>query len=114
MQLRLMDFLEGRASGNGRNPIQILVTTHSPNLASTVDLESVVIMHEGRAYSLATTRLEASDYRFLQRFLDVTKANLFFAKGVMIVEGHAENILLPTFAMLVSFNARMIKFCPSR
>lgn len=103
MQLRLMDFLEGKASGNGGNPIQILVTTHSPNLVSTVDLKSVVVMHEGQAYSLASecTRLEPSDYRFLQRFLDVTKANLFFAKGVMIVEGDAENILLPTLARLV-------------
>jgi putative ATP-dependent endonuclease of OLD family len=47
------------------------------------------------------TRLHRSDYRFLQRFLDVTKANLFFARGVMIVEGDAENILLPTLANLL-------------
>jgi len=103
MQLRLMDFLEERASGNGSSPIQILVTTHSPNLASTVDLKSVAVIHDGRAYSLAPefTKLEPSDYRFLQRFLDVTKANLLFAKGVMIVEGDAESILLPTLAKLV-------------
>ena len=47
------------------------------------------------------TQLELSDYRFLQRFLDVTKANLFFARCVMIVEGDAENILLPTLAKLI-------------
>jgi putative ATP-dependent endonuclease of OLD family len=44
------------------------------------------------------TKLEAGDYRFLQRFLDVTKANLFFAHGVLIVEGDAEAILLPALA----------------
>ena len=47
------------------------------------------------------TKLTRSDYRFLQRFLDVTKANLFLARGVVIVEGDAENILLPVMARLV-------------
>jgi len=31
----------------------------------------------------------------------VTKANLFFAHGVIVVEGHAESILLPTVARLL-------------
>ena len=42
--------------------------------------------------------LEDNDYRFLERFLDVTKANLFFAHGVIIVEGDAEALLLPVLA----------------
>jgi putative ATP-dependent endonuclease of OLD family len=45
--------------------------------------------------------LDRSDYQFLRRFLDATKANLFFAKGVAIVEGDAENILLPVIAELL-------------
>src|SRR4029077_3218812 len=44
------------------------------------------------------TKLDSSDYDFLARFLDATKANLFFAKGVLIVEGDAENLLLPAIA----------------
>jgi putative ATP-dependent endonuclease of OLD family len=57
----------------------------------------------GRAYSLRAgeTKLSTSDYRFLERFLDVTKANLFFAHGVVIVEGDAEALLLPTLARLL-------------
>lgn len=51
-----------------------------------------------------TTGLEKSDYRFLERFLDVTKANLFFARGVLIVEGDGENILIPTLARLIGRN----------
>ena len=47
------------------------------------------------------TKLGDSDYRFLERFLDATKSNLFFAKGVVIAEGDAENILLPTIARLM-------------
>ena len=102
MQLRLMDFLEDKCL-RADSSVQVLLTTHSPNLASNVDLESITLMHKGRAFSLASdcTKLDGSDYRFLRRFLDVTKANLFFAKGVVIVEGDAENILLPLLAELL-------------
>src|SRR5437879_932354 len=63
----------------------------------------MVIIRNKRPFSLGYghTELEPADYRFLKRFLDVTKANLFFARGVMIVEGDAENILLPTLAKLI-------------
>jgi putative ATP-dependent endonuclease of OLD family len=100
MQLRLMDFLEQKTKAKN---VQIIITTHSPNLASKVDLEIVVIMCAGKAFPLRAdqTKLEKSDYLFLRRFLDVTKANMFFAKGVVIVEGDAENILLPTLAKLL-------------
>ena len=99
-QLRAMAFLQDQAKDKG---IQVIVTTHSPNLASAIDLNNIVMIRKGRAFSMAEgqTQLEPSDYRFLQRFLDVTKANLFFARGVMIVEGDAENILLPTLAKLI-------------
>ncbi len=99
-QLRVMKFLQEQAKENG---IQIIVTTHSPNLASAIELNNLVMLNNGRAFSMAEgkTELEPSDYQFLQRFLDVTKANLFFAHGVMIVEGDAENILLPTLANLI-------------
>jgi len=99
-QLRVMKYLQEQAKEQG---IQIIVTTHSPNLASAIELDNMVIIHNRFAYSLANgkTELEPSDYRFLERFLDVTKANLFFARGLMIVEGDAENILLPTIARLL-------------
>lgn len=103
MQLRLMEFLEASSGPGQDSPVQILVTTHSPNLASKVDLERITVMCGGQPYSLAShlTVLGRSDYRFLRRFLDVTKANLFFAKGVVLVEGDSENILLPTLAKLL-------------
>jgi len=102
-QLRLMKFLQEQA---GKNCVQIIVTTHSPNLASAIDLNNLVMLHNGCGFSMAEgqTKLERSDYRFLQRFLDVTKANLFFACGVMIVEGDAENIILPTLASLIGLD----------
>jgi putative ATP-dependent endonuclease of the OLD family len=99
-QLSVMKYLQRQAIEKG---VQIIVTTHSPNLASAISLDNMVMIQNGHAFSLAEdeTKLELSDYRFLERFLDVTKANLFFARGVMIVEGDAENILLPTLAKLI-------------
>jgi len=99
-QLRVMKYLQDQAAEKG---VQIIVTTHSPNLASAIKLDNMVVIQKGHAFSLAQdeTKLEPSDYRFLERFLDVTKANLFFARCVMIVEGDAENILLPTLARLI-------------
>lgn len=104
-QLRLMSFLQEQAKkerADGQR-IQIMVTTHSPNLASDLQLDNLVLVEGGRAFPLCQgkTKLSPSDYRFLERFLDVTKANLFFARAVLIVEGDAENILLPVIAKLL-------------
>lgn len=115
-QLRLMEFLEAAAKpiapmleeseqeeANQQRPVQVILTTHSPNLSSKIALQNLVLMHRHKAYSLAEqqTNLDATDYRFLARFLDVTKANLFFARGVVIVEGDGEAILLPALAKIM-------------
>ncbi len=105
-QLRLMEFLrqatETKIEGANR-AVQVLLSTHSPNLASKIPLANLVLLQGRRAFPLASdqTLLETGDYRFLERFLDVTKANLFFAHGVLIVEGDAEAIILPTLAKLI-------------
>jgi len=104
-QLRLMSFLQDQAKKvrpDGQQ-IQIIVTTHSPNLASDLRLDNLALIEGGRAFPLCEgkTKLSKADYRFLERFLDVTKANLFFARAVLVVEGDAENILLPDIARLL-------------
>ncbi|ACE93643.1 hypothetical protein RHECIAT_PA0000299 (plasmid) [Rhizobium etli CIAT 652] len=100
-----MKFLRALREGFGgqNSSLQSILTTHSPNLASKAPLENVILMAEGKAFSLRKdeTRLDAQNYVHLEKFLDVTKSNLFFAKSVMIVEGDGENILLSTFADLL-------------
>jgi putative ATP-dependent endonuclease of OLD family len=88
------------------NDKQLILTTHSPNLASKVKLKNLIICNNNNAYPMGSsyTKLEEGDYYFLERFLDITKSNLFFAKGVILVEGDAENILLPTFARMLGKN----------
>lgn len=88
------------------NDIQFIMTTHSPNLASKIKLENLIVIKNGNAYPMGSeyTKLAEGDYYFLERFLDSTKANLFFANGVILVEGDAENILLPTIAKKIGKN----------
>ena len=101
-QLRVMKFIQETLNRDG-NTVQVIISTHSPNLASVIELGNIVIIRKSHGFSLAQgkTKLDGSDYRFLERFLDVTKANLFFARGVMIVEGDAENLLIPTLAKIM-------------
>jgi putative ATP-dependent endonuclease of OLD family len=60
----------------------------------------MTMMVDHRTYPLgkSNTRLDVDDYEFLNRFLDATKANLFFARALIVVEGDAENLLLPAIA----------------
>ena len=105
-QLRLMEFLRAitvGATSESVRRVQVILSTHSPNLASKIPLPNLVLLNQRRAFALTQgdTKLSRADYRFLERFLDVTKANLFFAHGVIIVEGNSEAILLPALAKLI-------------
>jgi putative ATP-dependent endonuclease of OLD family len=86
--------------------IQLILTTHSPNLASKLKLENLIICNNANAFPMGETytKLGKDDYKFLEKFLDTTKANLFFAKGVILVEGWAEEILLPSIAKTLGIN----------
>lgn len=103
-QLKVIDALQK----NGDDAIfdgQLILTTHSTTLASKVKLDNLILCHRNDVYPMFNdqkhTKLEQGDYEFLERFLDATKANLFFARGVIMVEGNAENILIPTIAELI-------------
>ncbi|MFI6438015.1 ATP-dependent nuclease [Streptomyces sp. NPDC050759] len=106
LQTRIMDLLRDRAETANTvetPPVQVILTTHSPNLASAIPVEHLTLVARGSTFRLAPglTQLDEGDYAFLTRFLDVTKANLFFARSVAIVEGDAEAIVLPALAQAV-------------
>ena len=100
-QLKLVQSLEGATANH-----QIIITTHSPLLASVVKLENIIIIKNGKTFSLAEkkTKLDKNDYWFLEKYLDATKANLFFARSVIIVEGPGEALLVPELASLLGHN----------
>lgn len=87
----------------GDNPLSVFLTTHSPHIASVAPLRSIVLLRDtgddgtvGRSTaSLSFTDDEADD---LGRYLDVTRAEMLFARSVILVEGDAERFLVPVFA----------------
>lgn len=106
LQIRLLKYLESTA--RNRN-VQIIVTTHSPVLASSVSLETVIqlcVMDKEnkktpKAIALCSCGLNDHSKAFLNRWLDTTKSTLLFAKGIILVEGIAEAMLLPELAKIV-------------
>jgi len=99
LQERVMDLIQQHPKANQR-PLQVVMTTHSPSLAAGASLESMTLVHKGKTFPLRPdeTKLARADYEYLHRFIDATKSNLFFARGVAIVEGPAEALLLPAIA----------------
>ncbi|MFC3748692.1 ATP-dependent endonuclease [Paenibacillus sp. GCM10012306] len=99
-QLRVIKHFENSAQETG---MQYIFTSHSPILAASMDLQNLIFIYNDKAFSMrkGETMLEEKDYEFLERFLDATKANLFFARGVIFVEGDAENLLLPVLAEVI-------------
>ncbi len=102
LQIKLLKYLERKASENN---VQIIVTTHSPVLASAVSIESIIHLstypqNSYKAVPIGNCRLNES-VKFISRWLDVTKSVLLFAKGIILVEGITEAMILPELAKIV-------------
>jgi putative ATP-dependent endonuclease of OLD family len=109
LQVLLLSYLASATSVE-EAPVQVIVTSHSPILASQAPIDSVISVHEDKglvssvsvcsiAFSpeLKTSReLKCK----LQRYLDATRAELFFARRILIVEGIAEALLIPVLTGL--------------
>jgi putative ATP-dependent endonuclease of OLD family len=105
LQVRVMELLEKHAASKP-NPVQVVMTTHSPSLAAGAAIDAMTLVHKAKTYRLGPneTRLANSDYDFLRRFIDATKSNLFFARSVAIVEGSAEALMLPAIAEMAGLS----------
>ncbi len=116
------NYLQTRDDVQARpGPRSILLTTHSPNVASVAPLANMVVLRQVAAEgytvgrSLTGIKLKACDREDLERYIDVTRGELFFSKAVILVEGDAERFLLPTLAKLydetLDFDAMGITIC---
>ena len=100
-QLRLIEYISSQKKNE-----QFILSTHSITLASKIKLANMIMLKGNDAFSMSSeyTKMKPADYKFLERFLDATKANLFFARGLIMVEGDAENLLIPAIAQLIGKN----------
>jgi putative ATP-dependent endonuclease of OLD family len=83
--------------------LSVFLTTHSPHIASVAPLRSIVLLKDGgktgtTGCSTASINLLPAEIEDLTRYLDVTRAEMLFARGVILVEGDAERFLVPAFA----------------
>jgi putative ATP-dependent endonuclease of OLD family len=104
LQIRLLQYLSKKADDD---QIQIIVTTHSPTLAASIDLNAlkvITVKKPGETpvfTSISKCGIDIETKFFLERWLDITKSILLFAKGVILVEGIAEALVLRELARYV-------------
>ncbi|MFA3864278.1 AAA family ATPase [Xanthomonas perforans] len=77
---------------------QVIYTTHSTQISEVSNVSNVNILGRCGAFCEAyqpTTGLDPTQVTSIQRYLDAVRSNLLFAKSVILVEGDAEEILIP-------------------
>jgi putative ATP-dependent endonuclease of the OLD family len=119
LQMLVLDFLLDQAKKSAREEvfagqpegrIQVVVTTHSPNLTAWVSPKHLVVVrsvrddavtppvHSTITIPIASLGLSAPVLRKVSRYLDVTRSALLFGNRTLLVEGIAEALLLPAIA----------------
>lgn len=110
LQRVLLQYLSGIPTGEGEKPVQLFVTSHSPNFASNSKLDSLVCLIENETgvetFFPRDIKFEKGKREKLERYLDVTRAELFFARRVIFVEGAAELMLIDALAKKMDFDLR--------
>ena len=108
LQSILLEYLQGIQSSDGEGDVQVFVTSHSSNFASIANLDSVLCLVDSgddvKAFFPRDIKFDSTpkDHlkkrQKLERYLDVTRAELFFARRVIFVEGAAELMLISVLA----------------
>lgn len=114
MQYKFLKFLQD--NNLNRHVRQIFMTSHSTQIASAVKLDDLICLtspalgqiNVGYPRAIYIYKEESSNdmvsKQYVQRFLDATKADMFFANRLIFVEGIAEELLLPVFARYLNKN----------
>jgi len=86
----------------------LIVSSHSPTLAAVAPLKSIINLRckdaSSRAFSLAQLPVTEDELEDLERYLTATRSELLFSRGVIFVEGDAEEALVPVFAESIGCN----------
>lgn len=80
------------------NDTQVIYSTHSTHISEVSNVENINILgrQDGRCEVFQpSAELNSSQIGNIQRYLDAVRSNLLFAKSVVLVEGDAEEILIP-------------------
>jgi putative ATP-dependent endonuclease of OLD family len=85
--------------------IQIFITSHSPMITAKTNINNAIVLYSKNnninCIPIKNIPLNSRHKKYLERFLDVTKSQLFFARGVILVEGISEALLINVFAFIM-------------
>lgn len=90
-----------------RKNVQVFITTHSTHVTSGVPLSSHVVLTSTGGPATTFTKptaipaLGAGEVADLERYLDATRSTLLYARKVLLVEGPAEQFVIPPLAKRV-------------
>lgn len=83
---------------------QIIYSTHSSNISEISNIKNMNIIGlvDGKCEVFQpSSMLNDEQCGFIQRYLDAIRSNLLFARSVILVEGDAEELLIPTLVKRV-------------
>ena len=107
------DFLRPQVAGQHQEPSTVpmttVLTTHSPHIVSVAPLASLVLLRRaGGGHTIGVSALNADlnneEVADLERYIDVSRGEMLFAKGVVLVEGEAERFLVPALAASMGYD----------
>ncbi|NAW35355.1 ATP-dependent nuclease [Halomonas alimentaria] len=107
-------FLGSEEVGEVKLPMTTVLTTHSPHISSVAPIRSIVLLRhnaaDGKTVAVSTAKAPFTqrDEDDLQRYIDVTRGEIFFSRGVILVEGDAERFLVPAFAEALDISLDML------
>jgi putative ATP-dependent endonuclease of OLD family len=138
LQALLLDYLRdaaarsrtNRPEGQWRGYVQVIVTSHAPSLAASIEVTDLVVLQRRQvpappsspdhaatvsrpvvaddraryrtaAVGVGRLGLPPPDVRKLNRYLDATRSALLFSPRIMLVEGLGEALILPAAARVL-------------
>ena len=129
--LSLLESVAASSVQRGGPSVQVVVSTHSAQLAASVSVENVVVVkpaqrRENNAEEFDATavvpvwelRIDAEALAKVDRYINATRSPILFGPRIVLVEGLAEALLLPVLAQRVLSDAvelsrfRAIALCP--
>lgn len=110
LQAVLLRYLAKIDAKADERPVQVFVTSHSPNFASIAELGSIACLVDAgtgiEPFHPRNIAFRKGKREKLERYLDVTRAELFFARRVIFVEGAAELLMIDLLAKKIGFDLR--------
>ncbi len=85
----------------------VIITTHSTHISSVAPINSIIHLIQGKTgtevFTTAKINLADKEAKDLERYIDVKRGEIYLAKGIIFVEGIAEEYLIPSFAKIMGY-----------